>query len=56
MKVFENRGNCIRINAIKGKDEVYDELREKLREVNVEPPARAHMTFIMGGPGAGKGT
>ena len=56
VKAFDSKGNCIRIDATRSREEVYDEIKENLREVNVEPPSRAHMIFVMGGPGSGKGT
>ncbi len=48
--------NCIRINAINTREEVYEELKKKLTDVNVFPPPPADMLFVLGGPGAGKGT
>ena len=56
VKDFESKGNCVRIDATKGKEEVYEEIKEKLREANVEPPPKSPIIFVLGGPGSGKGT
>lgn len=56
VKDFETRGNCIKIDATKNRDEVYIELQAKLEEFNVHPPKPAEMIFVLGGPGSGKGT
>ncbi len=56
VKDFEGRGNCIKVDATKSREEVYKELREKLSSYNVEPPAPAQLIFVLGGPGSGKGT
>ena len=56
VKKFDDMKNCIRINAINTREEVYEELKKKLTDVNVFPPPPADMLFVLGGPGAGKGT
>jgi adenylate kinase family enzyme len=56
VKSFEERGNCIRVDATKSRDEVYSELRNKLTVANIQPPNPAEMLFVLGGPGSGKGT
>lgn len=56
IKRFEEMNNCIRVDATKTREEVYDQLKEKLSEANVKPCPPANMIFVMGGPGAGKGT
>jgi adenylate kinase family enzyme len=56
VKSFEERGNCIRVDATKSRDEVYSELRNKLTAANIQPPNPAEMLFVLGGPGSGKGT
>lgn len=56
IKKFEERNNCIRIDATKSIEEVYSQIREKLGDANVYPPPPANMMFVLGGPGAGKGT
>jgi UMP-CMP kinase len=56
VKSFEERNNCIKVDATKTIPEVYKELQTKLGEVNVNPPAPVEMLFVLGGPGSGKGT
>jgi adenylate kinase family enzyme len=56
VKSFEDKKNCIRVDATKSVTEVYEELKKKLSEANVQPPHPAHIMFVLGGPGSGKGT
>jgi adenylate kinase family enzyme len=56
VKHFEERNNCIRVDATKGREEVYRSLRDKLTTSNIAPPNPAEMIFVLGGPGSGKGT
>ena len=53
---FERKNNCIKIDATKDREQVYEEVKSKLSEVNVWPPTPAEMIFVLGGPGSGKGT
>lgn len=53
---FEEKNNCIRIDATKTRDEVYDQIKDKLSEIHIHPLPPANMLFVLGGPGAGKGT
>lgn len=56
MESFEKKNNCIKVDATKSIDEVYQELQGKLSAVHVYPPTPAEMMFVLGGPGSGKGT
>jgi adenylate kinase family enzyme len=56
VKSFEEKNNCIRVDATKTVAEVYEELKNKLTQANVFPPSPAQMIFVLGGPGSGKGT
>jgi adenylate kinase family enzyme len=56
VKSFEERSNCIRVDATKNRDEVYNSLRNQLTAANIQPPNPAEMLFVLGGPGSGKGT
>jgi adenylate kinase family enzyme len=56
VRSFESKNNCIRVDGSKNVNEVYEELKKKLSEANVFPPHPAHMIFVLGGPGSGKGT
>lgn len=56
MLSFEAKNNCIKIDATKSRDQVYEEIKDKLSLVNVHPPVPAQMIFVLGGPGSGKGT
>lgn len=38
VKSFEERNNCIRIDATKSRDEVYSSLRNQLTAANISPP------------------
>lgn len=53
---FEEKNNCIRIDATKTRDEVYDQIKDKLSEIHIHSLPPANMLFVLGGPGAGKGT
>lgn len=35
VKDFDNKGNCIKVDATKNREKVYEELREKLSSYNV---------------------
>lgn len=56
VRSFEERNNCIKVDATKSRDEVYSQLRNKLTDANIHPPNPAEMLFVLGGPGSGKGT
>lgn len=56
VKSFEERNNCIKVDATKSRDEVYSSLRDQLTAKNIHPPNPAEMLFVLGGPGSGKGT
>lgn len=53
---FEARNNCIRVNANRGIEEIYADLKDQLSVANVHPPSAVDMFFVLGGPGSGKGT
>lgn len=53
---FEERNNCIRVDATKSREEIYSSLRNQLTANNIHPPNPAEMLFVLGGPGSGKGT
>ena len=53
---FERKNNCIKVDATKSREEVYEEIKAKLNDVNVWPPTPTEMFFVLGGPGSGKGT
>lgn len=53
---FQRKNNCISIDATRTREQIYEELKSKLGEVNVWPPTPAEMIFVLGGPGSGKGT
>ena len=56
VKSFQDKNNCIRVDATKSREEVYEQIKSKLSEVNVWPPNPVEMLFVLGGPGSGKGT
>jgi adenylate kinase len=56
VKEFELKGKVIKVDASKGKDEVYKNLSEELRKHSVNPPPPPAVYFVVGGPGSGKGT
>ena len=53
---FNNSGKVIRIDASKGKDEVYEILKGELGKNSIFPPNPVEVFFVLGGPGSGKGT
>jgi hypothetical protein len=53
---FKERNNCLAVDATLTKQLVYEQLRNKLTEANILPPAPVEMLFVLGGPGSGKGT
>ena len=53
---FEARNNCIKVNANRGIQEIYSDLKDQLALANVHPPSPVEIFFVLGGPGSGKGT
>lgn len=56
LELFKKQGKVIEVNADKGKEEVYEELKTKLTEAHVHKPHPPTVYFVVGGPGSGKGT
>jgi adenylate kinase family enzyme len=56
VKSFEERNNCIKVDATQKREDVYASLRNQLTAAHVNPPNPAEMIFVLGGPGSGKGT
>lgn len=56
VKDFEDRGKVVRVNAEKGKDEVYKDLKAALTASHIHQPIPPIVYFVVGGPGSGKGT
>lgn len=46
----------IKIDANKGKEDVYNILKGELGKNNIFPPNPVEIFFVLGGPGSGKGT
>jgi hypothetical protein len=53
---FRDSSNCLTVDATLTREQVYEQLRNKLTEVNILPPPPVEMLFMLGGPGSGKGT
>ncbi len=56
VRTFEARNNCIKVDANRAIEPIYEDLKGQLDAANVYPPAPVEVLFVLGGPGSGKGT